>query len=107
MEKLTCPCCHGAQKLETRFDVKGRPYLTCASCAVRIFPRGVSSIVGLALLSPLADALSARIRSDREEWQRAQETTRRVEAAMTRTPPATGTAATLAESAPLAVGGVS
>jgi hypothetical protein len=67
----------------------------------------VGSIVGLALLSPLADALSARIRSDHGEWQRAQETTRRVEAAMTRAPLATATAATLVEAPPRAAGGVS
>lgn len=98
MDRLTCPCCHEPAKLETRFDVKGRPYLTCGSCSVRIFPRGVQSIVGLTMMSPLVDALRERIGADRAEWERAQETRRRVEAAMThRTAPATATAATLAE----------
>ena len=79
MDRLTCPCCHEPAKLETRFDVKGRPYLTCGSCSVRIFPRGVQSIVGLTMMSPLVDALRERIGADRAEWERAQETRRRVE----------------------------
>jgi len=34
-------------------------------------------------MSPLVDALRDRIGTDRAEWERAQETRRRVEAAMT------------------------
>lgn len=106
MDRLTCPCCHEKASLETRFDVKGRPYLTCASCSVRIFPRGVQSIVGLTMMSPLVDALRERISTDRAEWDRAQETRRRVEEAMThRAAPATATAATLAEPTAATAGG--
>ena len=106
MHRLTCPCCHEPERLETRFDVKSRPYLTCVSCSVRIFPRGASSIVGLALLSPIADSLAARIKNDRAEWERSQETRRRVEESLTRAPanaPANATAADL--TAPLVAAG--
>lgn len=87
--------------------MKSRPYLTCGSCSVRIFPRGVSSLVGLAMVSPLTDALRERIKSDRDEWNRAQETRHRVEAAMThRTAPVeAATAATLADAPTAAAGG--
>ena len=99
MEKLHCPCCMGLS-LETRFDVKSRPYLTCGSCSVRIFPRGIASIVGLAQISPLIGELRSRISTDRSEWERSQETCRQVEASMRQSTkpalPETATAASLA-----------
>jgi hypothetical protein len=78
MTLITCPCCH-EHNLQTRIDAKSRPYLTCGSCSVRIFPRGLNSIVGLRLMSPLVDALAERIRTDRTEWEHAQEVRRSVE----------------------------
>jgi hypothetical protein len=59
------------------------------------------------MVSPLTDALRERIAKDRSEWERAQETRRRVEAAMTRrtAPVEAATAASLADAPAAAAGG--
>lgn len=109
-ERMACPCCFETE-LEIRFDKHGRPYCTCGACSARIFPRGMQSLVNLAILSPLASAMAERIATDREEWERAQATRIRVEASLrptTRTEslPTTAVATATAESlSALAAGG--
>lgn len=99
MERMTCPCCLSLPpSLETRFDVKGRPYCTCSSCSARVFVRGSQSLVGLAMLNPLATTLAEKITTDRATWEVLQTTRRQVEASLRRvsTPePETLNAATL------------
>ena len=100
MERMTCPCClDKTPSLETRFDVKGRPYCTCTSCSARVFVRGSQSLVGLAMLNPYAATLAEKISTDRATWELLQATRRQVESSLRQVaspePVATATAATL------------
>lgn len=103
MERLTCPCClDRSPSLETRLDIKSRPYMVCTSCSARLFIRGAQSLVGLAMLNPLAAALAEQIVSDRATWDLLQTTRRRVEASLRPTvlePATTTTAEALAAAA--------
>ncbi len=79
MDRLCCPCCLAPGKLDLRFDKLSRPYGVCISCGVKLFFRGTQSLVGLAHLSPVAEALATKISTDRDEWARLQATRRTVE----------------------------
>ena len=103
MERMTCPCCLDiTPSLETRFDVKGRPYCTCTACSARVFVRGSQSLVGLAMLNPFAATLAKQIVNDRPTWELLQTTRRQVETSLRRVAspePETLNAATLVAAA--------
>lgn len=96
MERYACPCCLELT-LEVRFDVKGRPYCTCTSCSARIFLRGTQSLVGIAMVSPLIEAMVEETKTSREAWQRMQETRERVARSLRTTSPETTTTTTAAD----------
>lgn len=41
--------------MEIRSDKKGRPYMTCTSCSVRVFPRGRITLAVYATIAELLD----------------------------------------------------
>jgi hypothetical protein len=65
-----CPFCMGATSLDLKFDRKGRPYASCRACGTRAFLRGEMAMNGLAIVSPLVQATSERMRTDSEYFDR-------------------------------------
>ena len=60
MDLSYCPCCLQCS-LATKFDVKGRPFASCTSCGMRLFPRAMNHIATLRYLSPLLQQIAAEM----------------------------------------------
>ena len=55
-----CPCCL-QPSLAMKFDCKGRPFASCVSCGMRLFPRALNHIATLRYLSPMLEQIAAEL----------------------------------------------
>jgi hypothetical protein len=64
LEEFPCWVCFAPEAARMRFDRRGKPYVVCEACGMRVFCKSLKHVRGIYVTTSLVQAMLAQLRGD-------------------------------------------